>query len=108
MPIYEYECTHCRTRFERRQSWTDDPVQTCPECTGKVRRVYHPVGIVFKGSGFYSTDNRKNGSSSIVGDSAESKPADSTTAKPESAPAASGDSAGSKAESRSDTKVATA
>lgn len=58
MPIYEYECDGCRCRFERRQSVWDEPVRTCPECEGAVRRLIQPVGLVFKGSGFYITDNR--------------------------------------------------
>lgn len=71
MPIYEYECTQCHTRFELKQAWSDEPIQTCPDCAGTVRRVYYPVGIVFKGSGFYITDNRKNGSArSEAGDGA--------------------------------------
>lgn len=59
MPIYEYECNTCRVRFERKQSIHDDPVRVCPECGGATRRVLHPVGIIFRGSGFYVTDNRK-------------------------------------------------
>lgn len=59
MPIYEYECSACGVRFERKQSISDDPVRVCPQCEGSVRRVIHPVGIVFKASGFYVTDNRK-------------------------------------------------
>lgn len=58
MPIYEYECLECRKRFERRQSINDEPIREC-ECGGAARRVLHPVGIIFKGSGFYATDNRK-------------------------------------------------
>src|SRR3990172_5292310 len=61
MPTYEYECTSCGNRFERRQSIKDEPLTDCPSCDGKVRRVLFPVGIVFKGSGFYVTDNRKAG-----------------------------------------------
>ena len=61
MPTYEYECTVCGNRFERRQSMKEDPLTDCPSCQGKVRRVLFPVGIVFKGSGFYVTDNRKPG-----------------------------------------------
>lgn len=61
MPTYEYECTSCSDRFERRQSIKDEPLTDCPVCGGQVRRVLFPVGIVFKGSGFYVTDNRKSG-----------------------------------------------
>ncbi len=59
MPIYEYECDICRCRFERRQRFDEEPVAMCPECQGKARRVIHSVPIIFKGSGFYTTDNRK-------------------------------------------------
>lgn len=58
MPIYEYECQQCGIRFERLQKFSDLPVTTCPECEGDVKRLIHPVGIVFKGSGWYVTDSR--------------------------------------------------
>ena len=61
MPIYEYQCDICRCRFERRQRFDEEPVAMCPECQGKARRVIHSVPIIFKGSGFYTTDNRKGG-----------------------------------------------
>ena len=59
MPIYTYRCENCGIQFERQQKFTDPPLTICPECKQKsLRKVYLPVGIVFKGSGFYSTDNR--------------------------------------------------
>ncbi len=59
MPIYTYQCENCGVRFERQQKFTDEPLKRCPECNqNKLRKVYLPVGIVFKGSGFYATDNR--------------------------------------------------
>jgi len=57
MPIYEYECDSCGYRFERHQSIASEPVKRCPHCGGAVRRVIYPVGIIFKGSGFYVTDH---------------------------------------------------
>lgn len=60
MPIYVYECDCCGLRFERRQSMTAQPLVDCPECEGHVQRVVQPVGVVFKGSGFYVTDHRKS------------------------------------------------
>lgn len=60
MPTYEYACKSCSHRFETRQRMTDDPITTCPECHGSTYRVLFPVGIVFKGSGFYKTDNSPN------------------------------------------------
>lgn len=59
MPIYTYQCENCGVRFERQQKFSDPPLTRCPECSKKaLRKVYTPVGIVFKGSGFYATDNR--------------------------------------------------
>ena len=60
MPIYQYRCGSCGVSFEQTQSFSDEPLQDCPECDGKVHRVIQPVGIIFKGSGFYVTDNRRN------------------------------------------------
>ena len=59
MPIYAYRCESCGVHFERHQSFTDAPLKRCPECNkNSLRKVIGPVGVVFKGSGFYSTDNR--------------------------------------------------
>ena len=59
MPIYAYRCENCGVQFERQQSFQDAPLKTCPECRKKaLKKVIAPVGIVFKGSGFYSTDHR--------------------------------------------------
>jgi len=58
MPVYVYQCDTCGLTFERRQSITDEPLHDCPECEGHVHRVIQPVGVIFKGSGFYVTDNR--------------------------------------------------
>lgn len=60
MPIYEYVCDHCGSRFERIQRFSDDPIRICPDCnTESVRRVLSPAGIIFKGSGWYITDSRQ-------------------------------------------------
>jgi putative FmdB family regulatory protein len=63
VPIYEYECGDCCFRFERKQRFDEEPVAMCPKCEGKARRVLHSVPIIFKGSGFYITDNRKGSGS---------------------------------------------
>jgi putative FmdB family regulatory protein len=60
MPLYQYQCTECGVRFERHQHFDETPLSVCPECEGEVRRVIGPVGIVFKGAGFYAIDSRKN------------------------------------------------
>ena len=57
MPIYDYECSSCHSRFERRQRFDEEPVAVCPDCNGRARRVIHSVPVFFKGSGFYSTDH---------------------------------------------------
>jgi putative FmdB family regulatory protein len=59
MPIYTYRCENCGVQFERQQKFTDQPLTRCPECNKKtLHKVYTPVGIIFKGSGFYATDHR--------------------------------------------------
>jgi len=59
MPVYAYRCESCGVHFERQQSFSDAPLKRCPECNkNSLRKVIGPVGIVFKGSGFYATDNR--------------------------------------------------
>ena len=57
MPRYEYECTRCHQRFDKKQGFDDKPVACCPHCKGVAQRIFHAVPIVFKGSGFYCTDN---------------------------------------------------
>ena len=63
VPTYEYNCATCDRNFDVVQSFSDDPLDTCPTCGSPVRKVFGNVGIVFKGSGFYKTDNRTSGSS---------------------------------------------
>jgi len=58
MPIYEYQCKECGVRFERMQSFSDEPIRVCPECEGETQRLIQPAGIIFKGSGFYVNDSR--------------------------------------------------
>ena len=95
MPIYTYRCENCGVQFERQQSFSDAPLTRCPECSKKtLRKVYTPVGIVFKGSGFYSTDHRSpsgggRSSTNSKSNESESKPAasestNSTSSTPKS------------------------
>ncbi len=81
MPIYGYECSQCGHQLEVLQSLSDEPLRTCPECMGPLRKLLYPVGVIFKGSGFYSTDYKGSGASSN-GKPADSRP--SPDAKPES------------------------
>lgn len=75
MPTYQYACTECGAQMEVVQSFSDDALTVCPECEGRLRKVYSAVGIVFKGSGFYRTDSGKSSNSSVLtgSGSAESK-----------------------------------
>ena len=81
MPIYEYACPECGRRTEVRQSFSDPPLTICERCGGKLRRVIHPVGVVFRGSGFYSTDHRKGAGGK---EGKEKVPAGDKDGKPES------------------------
>jgi putative FmdB family regulatory protein len=74
MPTYVYKCEECNYHFEQIQKFSDKPLKTCPRCKSKVKRVIHPTGIVFKGSGWYVNDSRPGGTSS-----SESKPSDTKT-----------------------------
>ncbi|MBL7166209.1 MAG: FmdB family transcriptional regulator [Dehalococcoidales bacterium] len=64
LPIYEYECEECSTRFEVRRSFHDTSMESCPRCEGDTRRVFQPTAVIYKGSGFYVTDSRKHTSPS--------------------------------------------
>lgn len=77
MPTYVYKCDDCGHQFELFQRMSDDPVDTCPECGNKVRRVIHPVGVVFKGSGWYINDSRAKNSAngSSTDDKTDTSPA---------------------------------
>ncbi len=77
MPIYTYRCELCGEQFERNQRFSDPPLTWCPDCGKKaLRKVYSPVGIVFKGSGFYVTDNRSSsGRKCAVQNKPDEKPA---------------------------------
>jgi putative FmdB family regulatory protein len=81
VPTYQYACTACGHKFDAVQSFSDASLTDCPECAGRLRKVFSSVGIVFKGSGFYRTDSRAAEPASDVkaenSDKAEKKPADS-------------------------------
>jgi putative FmdB family regulatory protein len=73
MPTYAYKCDECGYHFEKLQKFSDKPLKNCPRCKGHVKRIIHPTGVVFKGSGWYSTDSRKGASSSSAETKSESK-----------------------------------
>lgn len=96
MPTYQYACTECSHSFEQFQSFTDDTLTVCPECDGRLRKVFNAVGVVFKGSGFYRTDSRADarsasGSGTDSSDSSDSSGSGkSESGKPESSKSESG------------------
>ncbi len=80
MPTYTYQCENCGIRFDQYQSFSEEPLTICPECgEPALRKVYTPVGIVFKGKGFYATDNRSPSGQSYSSDKDESTKKDSET-----------------------------
>lgn len=92
MPIYTYRCDNCGVRFERQQKFSEAPLTRCPECSKKsLRKIYTPVGIVFKGSGFYSTDHRSPSGTSRSKESSKSETEERTDKKAEPAKSESTD-----------------
>ncbi|QCQ90075.1 FmdB family zinc ribbon protein [Rhodococcus sp. SGAir0479] len=96
MPTYSYACTECDNRFDIVQSFTDDTLTVCPECSGKLRKLFNSVGIVFKGSGFYRTDSR-GGSSTASEPAKKSDSSSSTSSSSTSSSSAAGSSSGTSA-----------
>lgn len=96
MPTYAYACTTCNHRFEIVQSFQDDALTVCPECGGRLRKLFNTVGVVFKGSGFYRTDSRSSSSSS---DAAK------TTSKESSTSSSNGSSTAASAPASSSTSA---
>ncbi len=101
MPTYQYACTECDHAFEQFQSFSDDSLTVCPACEGRLRKVFNAVGVVFKGSGFYRTDNRADAKSAST-TSSNGSTTSSTTESSSATPA----STSSKSESTSATPAA--
>ncbi|GGU47263.1 FmdB family zinc ribbon protein [Lentzea flava] len=89
MPTYQYACTACEHRFEAVQSFSDASLTECPECSGKLRKLFGAVGVVFKGSGFYRTDSRSGSSKSTASSTASSSSTSSSSSSSDSKPASS-------------------
>src|SRR3982074_145744 len=104
MPIYGYRCEQCGHEVELLQSMSDEPLRVCPNCMGPLRKMIYPVGIVFKGSGYYTTDYKSAGTPSRHGDShaAASAPGSSDGGSETGAKSAS--TSESKGESSSESK----
>jgi putative FmdB family regulatory protein len=95
VPTYAYACQSCGHSFEIRQSFSDDALTVCPECSGSLRKLFNNVGIVFKGSGFYRNDSRGSSSSSESSSGGSSKESSSTPSTPSSSSSSSSSSSGS-------------
>lgn len=104
MPTYQYACTECDHAFEQVQKFSEDALTDCPQCTGRLRKIYNAVGVVFKGSGFYRNDSRSENksaqpakdSSSASGDSSASSSSESSSSSSSESSSTSGDSSASK------------
>ena len=96
MPTYQYSCTECGERIEAVQKFTDEPLQVCSVCGGKLRKVFSPVGIVFKGSGFYRNDSRSGSKDKVLNGSG------SSDTKKDSGSGDSGSSDSKKSEKKAD------
>jgi len=94
MPTYSYRCTECGYAFDIQQAFSDASLTECPECAGRLRKVFSAIGVTFNGSGFYRTDSRSSGSSATSGDSGSSSSSSSSSS---GAAAGSGSSAPSTA-----------
>lgn len=99
MPTYAYVCTECDHAFEAVQAITDDALTDCPSCGGSLRKKFHPVGVTFKGSGFYRTDSRAGSSG---GTAAPATTGSGDTAKSNTSTSDSSGSGGSSSGSTSD------
>jgi putative FmdB family regulatory protein len=94
VPTYSYACTECGNRFDAVQAFSDDALTECPQCSGRLRKLFGKVGVVFKGSGFYRTDSRESTKASSGGSSAKSS-SDSSSSSEKSTSSASSDSSSS-------------
>lgn len=102
VPTYSYACTECDDRFDAVQAFTDDALTTCDKCEGRLRKLFGSVGVVFKGSGFYRTDNRDSSkssgaNSSSTSDNSSSSASSEKSSSSEKSTSTSSDSSSSKA-----------
>ncbi len=95
MPTYQYACTECDHHFEAVQAFSDASLTVCPQCQGRLRKVYGSVGVVFKGSGFYRTDSRSGSQSASVSPGSKSDKSSESSAKSESSANSNGKASGS-------------
>ena len=111
MPTYSYECTECGNRFDIVQAFTDNTLTTCEKCSGRLRKLFNSVGIVFKGSGFYRTDSREasqKAKSAANGSSTSDSGSSSASGDKNGSTAASGEKNGSSEKSSTSSTPSTA
>ncbi|MUL85335.1 MULTISPECIES: FmdB family zinc ribbon protein [unclassified Mycolicibacterium] len=108
MPTYSYACTECGNRFDAVQAFSDDALTACPKCSGKLRKLFGSVGVVFKGSGFYRTDNRESSKSSANGSAKSSESSSSSTSSDSSSSSTSSSASSSSSSSSSAAPAAAA
>lgn len=110
MPTYSYQCTECDDRFDIVQAFTDDALTTCKRCSGRLRKRFNSVGVVFKGSGFYRTDSRESAkkSSSSTNGSSSSDSGSSNSSEKSGSSEKSSSSSSDKSSSSSATSTAAA
>lgn len=108
MPTYSYACTECDNRFDAVQAFSDDALTTCPQCSGRLRKLFGSVGVVFKGSGFYRNDSRDSSKSSINGSSKSSETTTTTTSSSETSKSTSSESSSSSSSTSSSAPAAAA
>ena len=107
MPTYQYRCVDCGSDLETVQKFSDPSLTECPECDGTLRKVYSAVGVVFKGSGFYATDNRTKGKAAAAAPSSSSEKSSGSEKSPGSEKASSGEKSASTSGSGSSSKPST-
>jgi putative FmdB family regulatory protein len=112
VPTYSYACTECGNRFDVVQSFTDDSLTTCEKCSGRLRKLFNSVGVVFKGSGFYRTDSRESTKSSSNGSASSSSSTEGSSSSDKSGSSekssGSSDKSSDSASSKSTTSAAAA
>ncbi|MFD6029372.1 FmdB family zinc ribbon protein [Cellulosimicrobium funkei] len=94
MPTYAYTCTACGHAFDIHQSFSDDALTVCPECSGRLRKVFSSVGVTFKGSGFYRTDSRSGGKTSTAPAASTSSASSSSSSSSSGSSSSGGTSSG--------------
>lgn len=107
MPTYQYQCTECGEGLEAVQKFTDDALTECPNCQGRLKKVFSAVGIVFKGSGFYRNDSRGSSSSSSPASSKSTAPSSSASSSSDSGSSSSSGSSGSSSSSGAGSSTST-